>query len=236
MIKNIIFDLGNVIIKFNKNELINKFVCNEEAARFIYDKIMGSPEWALMDLGEITKEQAIEAINKRNNNNYSELTRRFLNDWYKTDIYNRQTIELAKQLKEQGYDLYVLSNIADHIYDYIKDDEFFGLTEGDVISALEHVKKPDEKIYEILLERYNLKPEECLFIDDDDSGRNYETANKIGIQGRRVLPNNAKDIQKMLGEHQIQVELDENKHYGNQKVTKTMSGSQKEMNSLDEGR
>ena len=69
-----------------------------------------------------------------------------------------------------------------------KNDEFFEMCDGIIISAHEHIKKPDEKIYWLLLERYSLKAEECLFIDDD-SGKNYETVNRIGIKVRRVIPN-----------------------------------------------
>ena len=52
----------------------------------------------------------------------------------------------------------------------------------------------NHSIYRLLLDRYTLNPEECLFIDDDDSGKNYETANKIGIKGRRIIPNQAEDV------------------------------------------
>ena len=56
-----------------------------------------------------------------------------------------------------------------------------------------------------LLDRYNLNAEECLFIDDDDSGKNYETANKIGIKGRRIMPNQAEDVKKLLLEFNVKI-------------------------------
>ena len=65
------------------------------------------------------------------------------------------------------------------------------------------MKKPDEKIFKLLLERYNLKPEECLFIDDDDTNKSFDTANKIGICGRKVIPNSYEDIIKLLKEYEI---------------------------------
>lgn len=57
----------------------------------------------------------------------------------------------------------------------------------------------------ILLERYNLKAEECLFIDDDDTNRSYITANELGILGRRVEPNSKKDVIKLLNEFNIDI-------------------------------
>ena len=60
-------------------------------------------------------------------------------------------------------------------------------------------------MYRLLLDRYNLSAEECLFIDDDDSGENYETANRIGIKGRRIMPNQVEDVKKLLLEFNVKI-------------------------------
>ena len=205
MIKNIIFDLGNVIINYNQKKIINNFTEKEEEIKYIYDEIFHAPEWTLMDLGDITNDEAIEIINKRNEFKYEKLTQEFLHEWYKKQPINRDIVEIAKILKNNGYNLFVLSNMANQTYEYFKNDEFFSLCTGIVISAHEHVKKPDEKVYRLLLDRYNLNAEECLFIDDDDSGKNYETANKIGIKGRRIMPNQAEDVKKLLLEFNVEI-------------------------------
>lgn len=205
MIKNIIFDLGNVIINYNQKKIINNFTEKEEEIKYIYDEIFHAPEWALMDLGDITNDEAIEIINKRNEFKYEKLTQEFLQEWYKKQPINRDIVEIAKILKNNGYNLFVLSNMANQTYEYFKNDKFFSLCTGIVISAHEHVKKPDEKVYRLLLNRYNLNAEECLFIDDDDSGKNYETANKIGIKGRRIMPNQVEDVKKLLLELNVKI-------------------------------
>ena len=205
MIKNIIFDLGNVIINYNQKKIINNFTEKEEEIKYIYDEIFHAPEWTLMDLGDITNDEAIGIINKRNEFKYEKLTQEFLHEWYKKQPINRDIVEIAKILKNNGYNLFVLSNMANQTYEYFKNDEFFSLCTGIVISAHEHVKKPDEKVYRLLLNRYNLNAEECLFIDDDDSGKNYETANKIGIKGRRIMPNQAEDVKKLLLELNVKI-------------------------------
>lgn len=205
MVKNIIFDLGNVIINYNQQRIINNFTNNAEEEKYIYSEIFQAPEWALMDLGNITNDGAIEVINERNNHKYEELTKNFLHEWYKTQPINRDIVEIAKKLKEKGYNLFVLSNMAVETYEYFKNDEFFDLCTGIVISAQEHVKKPNKEIYKLLLNRYNLKAEECLFIDDDDSGKNYEAANEIGILGRRIIPNQSEDVRKLLLEFNIEI-------------------------------
>ncbi len=94
----------------------------------------------------------------------------------------------------------VLYQKISKLYNYFKDIDFFKLCNGIIISAQEHIKKLDERIFKILLERYNLKAEECLFIDDDDTNKSYETANKLRILGRRVIPNDCNDVKKELEE------------------------------------
>lgn len=203
MIKNIIFDLGNVIINYNQDKIVSNFTKKEEEKRYIYDEIFNAPEWLMLDLGNITNDEAIEVINKRNNYKYEELTKEFLHEWYKKQPVNTDIVDVAKSLKSKGFNLYVLSNMANLTYDYFKSNEFFSLCDGIVISAHEHLIKPDERVYNLLLNRYNLSAEECLFIDDDPLNKNYESANKIGINGRRIIPNDVNDVKKLLSEYDV---------------------------------
>ena len=207
MIKNIIFDLGNIIINYNQDKIINNFTIDEDEKIFIKEKIFKSPEWKLLDLGQITNNAAIEEIQKRNDIKYNKLINIFLHEWYKTQPINEDIVEIAKKLKERNYNIYVLSNMAKETYEYFKNIDFFKVCNGIVISSHENVKKPDERIFNILLTRYKLNPKECLFIDDDDTNKSYDTANKIGILGRRVKPNSKKDIIKLLNEFNVKIML-----------------------------
>lgn len=200
MVKNIIFDLGNVIINFNQQAIINRFAKTDDEKEYLMENNFKAPEWRENDLGEIDNDEAIRRINKRHNNKYKELTENFWYNWYKEQKINEDIVAIANILKDKGYNIYVLSNMANETYNYFKDIDFFKLCNGIIISAQEHIKKPDERIFKILLDRYNLKSEECLFIDDDDTNKSYETANKLGILGRKVLPNDCKDIKKELEE------------------------------------
>ncbi len=205
MIKNIIFDLGGVIINYDKNKIINEFAKTDEEKNYLMEKNFKAPEWEKCDLGKITNKEACDLINNRENNIYLEMTKDFWQRWYKTQNINEEVVEIAKKLKSKGYNLYVLSNMANSTYEYFRAHEFFKLCTGIIISAQEHVKKPNEKIFNILLNRYNLIADECLFIDDDDTGKSYENANRLGIQGRRVIPNRSEDIRKELGEYGIKI-------------------------------
>ncbi len=205
MIKNIIFDLGNVIINYNQEKIIECFTHDKDEHDYIYNQIFKSPEWKMMDLGEITNKEAACQINQRNDFKYKELTDDFLCNWYKVQNINSETVEIAKKLHQKGYHLFVLSNMSDWTFEYFKNNEFFELCDGIVISAQEHLKKPDKRLFEVLMNRYSLEPCECIFIDDDDTGLSYKSANELGILGRVVLPNDSEDIEKMLNEHNIAV-------------------------------
>ena len=203
MVKNIIFDLGNVIINYNQEKIIKRYTLEKDEHDYIIKEIFKSPEWQLMDLGEISNPGAADNINKRNGYKYKELTDNFLDNWYKEQNINEDIVNIAKKLHEKGYKIYVLSNMASPTFDFFKVHEFFSICDGIIVSAHEHIKKPDRKIFETLLSRYDLKAEECVFIDDDDTGRSYETAHELGILGRVVLPNDANDIEKMLSENNV---------------------------------
>ena len=196
MIKNIIFDLGNVIINYDQQAIIERFAKTDDEKTYLMENNFKAPEWKRIDLGEIDNNEAIRIINERHNNKYSELTNEFWHNWFKEQKINEDIVRIAKKLKDKGYNIYVLSNMANATYNYFKNIDFFKLCNGIIISAQEHIKKPDERIFKLLLERYNLKAEECLFIDDDDTNRSYETSNKLGILGRRVIPNDCNDIKK----------------------------------------
>ena len=105
MIKNIIFDLGNVIINYNQEKIIKSFTLNKDEHDYIIEQIFKSPEWHMMDLGTITNQEAANIINQRNSFKYEDLTNEFLNNWYKVQIFNKDVVELTKKLYEKGYKL-----------------------------------------------------------------------------------------------------------------------------------
>lgn len=205
MIKNIIFDLGNIIINGTHSSIIKQYAKNEEEKEFIENDFLKAPEWNLLETGIITNDDAIVEIQKRTNKRFHDLIEATLHEWYKKLTVNKDIVDIARNLKVKNYKLYVLSNMAKATYKYIKKTDFFEFCEGVVISAYENIKKPDEKIFKILLDRYNLNAMECLFIDDDDTNKSYITAKKLGILGRRVEPNSKDDIIKLLNEFDIHI-------------------------------
>lgn len=205
MIKNIIFDLGNVILPCANENTMKNFIQDKEEIQLLKQATHGSETWKLMDKGMIDTKQAIQQMQQSVPKRLEKIVETYMYHWFEYRELNKDTVAIATQLKEKGYHLYVLSNMAVPSYEHIKNHDFFKLCSGIVISGYEHVVKPEKEIFLRLVQRYDLIPEECLLIDDDDTSRSIVTANQIGIKGRRVEPNNSFDILKLLKEYQINI-------------------------------
>lgn len=201
--KNIIFDFGNVLMTFNAREIVSKFTSNREEQDFLVDNVVNSPEWGglgLIDTGYLSREEIINLINDRSNNKYKDLVIDFMNNFHKYRHVQQEVVEIIKGLKKQGYKIYLLSNTNEHSYEeVIKDIEY--LFDGEALSYQLHMIKPYEGIYKYLIDKYNINPEETLFIDDRED--NMKTANSLGINGRAVNPDDVEDIKLVLKEYEI---------------------------------
>lgn len=208
MIKNIIFDLGNVIVQNPNIEIVKEFFKEEKDAINFNEYIFKSEFWKLMDLGKMNNLEIANAIKEEklvDVTNYDEVENFMLN-WFTKCNVNFKTMEIGKRLKQKGYNIYILSNMSKATFEYFsKKYEFFTMVDGAIVSAYEGIKKPDSKIFELLLERYSLNAEECILIDDDDTNKTLEVANFIGINGRRVNSNDSDDVIELLKENNIEI-------------------------------
>ncbi len=201
MIKNIIFDIGNVILNFNINEVLRKFTNSINEQNFILENIINSPEWlgnALIDTGYISRENAIEIVKDRTNHTNDELINNF---WYNYNNFSKvdeRVLQLIQKLKYNNYKIYLLSNINPYTFEFVNKSGLFNLVDGYVLSYKEHKVKPYKAIYNVLLERYNLIPNECIFIDDNK--KNIDTGNLMGIISKKVEPDNYDSILNVIKE------------------------------------
>ena len=180
MIKNIIFDLGNVLIRFKPEEFVNKNIKKEYREKF-FNVIFKGQEWADLDRGILEYSDAVKIFSEKIPECSSEIKKLF--DNYILDVLEpiEKNIEIMKSLKGK-YKLFVLSNFHYPAFDYIfKNWEFFKYFDGKVVSGHCKLLKPEKKIYELLCLTYSLKPNECVFIDDTKV--NIEAAEEFGING-----------------------------------------------------
>jgi putative hydrolase of the HAD superfamily len=181
MIKNLVFDLGNVLISFKPSEFFDKKDYPENVKAKILSDIFGSNEWLMLDNGDINTNQAIDSIALKSTLNKEEIAHIF-NLRAELIFPLDQNVRLLPELKKQGYRLYFLSNFPMDLFEEVKTGYyFFKYFDGGVISAEAKASKPDRRIYEILMEKYNLVPSQCLFIDDLEV--NVKAAEAAGMSG-----------------------------------------------------
>ena len=196
MIKNIVFDLGNVLVSFMPSEFFYKKNYPENIKAIILSDIFGSKEWAMLDNGEITTPEAIDAIALKSSLNKEEIAHVF-NLRIELMFPLDENVKLLPGLKKRGFRLYFLSNFPIDIFEEIKSGYyFFKYFDGGIISAEVKYSKPNNRIYEILFEKYSLIPEECLFIDDLEV--NVKAAKIAGMKG--LVTYGSQEISKMLEE------------------------------------
>ena len=182
MIRNIVFDMGQVILTFDPKHFMDREQINDpEDRKLILNELFLSVEWAQMDAGTLTEETAEPLILERFPERLKETVRNLLYNW----AYPRETIagmeDIVKALKEAGYGIYLLSNASKAQHQYwplVPVSEYF---DGKLISCDVKVVKPCHRIYELFTEKFDLNPEECLFIDDATA--NVAAAIACGWQG-----------------------------------------------------
>ncbi|MDX9946363.1 MAG: HAD family phosphatase [Bacteroidales bacterium] len=195
MIRNIIFDLGNVLISFVPSEYLVKKNYPGNIRNTILADIFQSPEWKMLDNGDITVPEAIESIAPKSSLNKEEIAHVFN---FRRDIMFPldDNARLLPALRKQGYRLYYLSNFPLDVFEEVKNDYFFFTHfDGGIISAEVKLSKPDIRIYEYLIRHYGLNPEESLYIDDIEE--NVLAAESTGMKG--MVTNGSPRIAEQLG-------------------------------------
>ena len=200
MYKNVIFDLGNVLLDFNPKGYLKSKV-SEEKLDEVFKAIFNSEEWVMLDRGTITEKEAINNIINRNSNYKDEINLAFDN-WYDLLKPIEDTVEILSSLKEHGYKIYYLSNFHELAFGEVtRKNNFFKLFDGGVVSYEEKLIKPEEDIYKLILDRYKLNPSETIFVDDMEA--NVEGANKLGI--KTILFKSPKELRDELNNFIIEI-------------------------------
>ena len=178
-LKHVIFDLGAVMFEWNPKKIAENFTDDVELQKRIQTELYYHQDWMDFDCALITEKQAtMRASNKLGLplNDVEELFKQTK----KSLLLISKTLDVLKKVKDKNLNAYCLSNISPELFKHLSDKyELFSLFDGVVTSGVEHVAKPDKRIFEILFERYELNPKQCLFIDD--SAANTATASTLGV-------------------------------------------------------
>ena len=187
MINNIIFDLGNVLINFKPEQFLLRYTKDKNRITKFISNIIQSDTWLKLDRGIMSIKNArddfISAYPEE-----TELIKIFFDHWQEMLTPISKNVNLLKELKSNGYRLYILSNYIIEAYEYVKERyNIFSLFDGLVISGKINIIKPEREIFQFLLQNYNLNPEDSVFIDDVKQC--IDQAGKLKIKTIHYLPN-----------------------------------------------
>lgn len=166
--KNLVFDMGNALIEWNSEKILQAITDDIKLQNLLRKEVFETGLWVQTDEGVKTREEMIEIVTAKIGEEYRNEITQLSRYWYKyVDVYTKvqdRIIELSKN----GYNIYILSNTAYTFYDLVKEGYLpvTSIAKGIVLSCEERVLKPNEKIYNILLERYNLDSHDTMFFDD----------------------------------------------------------------------
>lgn len=182
MLKNIIFDIGGIILEWGNKpiqKLLNK---SDEEVNKISKIIYGDKRFKSCILGELSQIEYMKQLINENPESSDDINK-ILSEEYQEKVLPviKENFEKIIEIKNKGYKIYFLSNITDVSYNYLKNKlKILDLIDGGVYSFKEHAKKPDKEIFDILIKKYNLNKEETIFFDD--SKKNVKAGNKYGIK------------------------------------------------------
>ena len=180
MYKNVIFDIGGVMVDFDPKDFLLERFCNAAVEEKVYRLTFGSETWQKLDAGLCSRyegSQAMLAAARAEGCAFE--VQEVLENWTSILRIRRRMVELVRRLKNHGYCVYYLSNIPEDILPLLMRRGLEGVFDGGVASCDVHINKPDPRIYQCLLDKYGLTAGECIFIDD--SRANVQTAFQLGM-------------------------------------------------------
>ena len=202
MIRNILFDMGNVLIYFDRNLFMDRLGVSEEDKKLLMREVFLSVEWVRMDRGSMREADAVAGCCARLPEHLHDVAEKLIQMWDRPILPIPGMYELIEELKAKGYGIYLLSNASFRQHEYWPRIEASRFFDGTLISADEGVIKPQPEIYRLILERFGLKAEECFFIDDVPG--NIEGAFYCGIPGA-VFYNDVEYLRKNLRDAGVNV-------------------------------
>ena len=166
MIRNIVFDMGQVLLRFEPLLFMERLGVQGEDRELLHREVFKSLEWARMDRGSLTDAEAAEIICRRVPERLHEAVEKLVSFWDRPILEIEGSFALVEELKALGYKIFLLSNASLRQHDYwprVPASRFF---DGTLISADVKLVKPQPEIYRLLFETFSLEPDECVFIDD----------------------------------------------------------------------
>lgn len=196
MIKNIVFDIGGVLIGYRWENMLKDYGLDEESASRVGLEIFNDPLWREFDRGTILMDGLISEYKCKYPGDADHIEY-FIRNCELIKVNRPETWEKVEKLRTKGYKIYLLSNYSEELLKlHVDDMELFNTADGKIISYEVNSIKPEPEIYNALFEKYDLNPEECLFFDDRQD--NVDGSEAMGMKGLKV--DSKEHINQMLDE------------------------------------
>lgn len=192
--KNLVFDIGNVLVDYRIKEFLAEKGFDAVMIKRIIKASLMSPYWEQFERAEINEDEALEAFASLDPEIKDEMYRAYNN------IHGMLTIRdfaipWIQKLKEDGYGVYYLSNYSNKAYRECNDSlAFMEYMDGGILSFQVKMTKPDPMMYKLFLDRYGLKAEDCIFVDD--TKENVEAAIELGFDG--IVFENQEEVDRQI--------------------------------------
>ena len=198
MIKNVIFDCGQVLIRYNETEIAAHYVDSPEEAEFLGRIAMARKYWNRFDEGTLTEADYLEQVKKELPEHLHKAVEKLVWGWIGNCPMIDGMEDIVRDVRKAGKKLYLLSNFNQRL----RTEPYPILSEFDALVISGEINKvtPDRAIYDYLLNTYALNPEECIFIDDNPA--NIAMAESLGITGY-LFDGDAVKLRAYLEETQI---------------------------------
>ena len=184
MIKHIVFDVGGVLIAYRWHEMLMEHGLTAEQANEVGICVFEDLMWNQMDAGLVSIDDVVKHC-RETYPSYAQDITWFLEHADEMQVERPEVWKRLPLLKEAGYDIYILSNYSEHMFQkHTADAKFWSYIDGAVVSYQVHQLKPQPEIYHSLLEKYHLKAEECFFFDDRKE--NTKGAENVGMHAFTV--------------------------------------------------
>ena len=197
MIKNVIFDIGGVLVSFEPDRVFREMGLPEEEVQILYQHTAKSPYWKELDRGVLPKEEVFQTMV----NTMPQAYRKDAMEFFTKRIPEAVTsfdysADWLKGLKERGYNIYLLTNYPEWLFEthWKKGFTFVPYVDGKVVSGKVKLIKPDHAIYETIIKKYSLNPAESVFIDDVKE--NVQAAKETGLNAIQFT--NINDVKEAL--------------------------------------
>lgn len=198
MIKNIVFDMGRVLLDYDPIKVCWEFTDREDDVKLLEKELFSSKEWLLLDEGAVTEDEAMRRVRSRLlDQRMKDLADQCMAHWHEHNISPKPGMELlVRELKERGCRIYLCSNASLRLRVFEAQLPGIQYFDGVLVSAEEQLVKPDPAIFERLFEKFSIRPEESYFIDD--LKENVESAKRCGMDGYCFADGDVERLRKEL--------------------------------------